>query len=56
MQIGGLGDSLGHLAGYDDEKGLEYQGEDILEEKHLMKREKGGYDNVIHHKKQKKPR
>jgi len=29
----GLGDSLGHLAGYDDERGLEYLGEGILEEK-----------------------
>ena len=39
--MGGLGVSLGHLAGYDDEKGLEYLGGDFLEEKELMKREKG---------------
>ena len=31
-KIGELGDSLGHLAGYGDERGMEYLGEDILEE------------------------
>ena len=30
-----------------------YQGEDFMEEKHLMKREKRGYNNVVHHIKQK---
>ena len=40
--MGRHGDSLGHLANCNDEKGLEYQGEDFLEEEHLMKREKGG--------------
>ena len=34
--------SLGHLAGHDEEKGVGWLGNDNLERKHLMKREKGG--------------